>query len=144
MAIKITGTSVIDRSTSAPLAGMRFKNLTGVEGEYDNVQPKYSTQTIGTGNLTPSMADEHQEFLTLNGSNVIIQGISGTTGGDQFTYFVDGSNQLHDLSFVSGGSITWLFENDSEPDWTTARYWTIVITSWDASVHSVTATSWGA
>jgi hypothetical protein len=56
----------------------------------------------------------------------------------------DCSNQLHDLSFVSGGSITWLFENDSEPDWTTARYWTIVITSWDASVHSVTATSWGA
>lgn len=143
MAIKIAGTSVIDRSTSAPLAGMRFKNLTGVEGEYDNVQPKYSTQTLGSGNLTPSMADEHQEFLTLSGGSVTIQGISGTTGGDQFTYFVDGTDQLYDLAF-GGSGISWVFENGSEPDWSTARYWAIVITSWDASVHSVTATSWGA
>lgn len=143
MAIKIEGTTVIDNSASAPLAGMQFKSLTGVEGEYDNVQPKYSTRTLGTGNLTPSMADEHQEFLTLSGGSVTIQGISGTTGGDQFTYFVDGSTNLHDLAF-GGTGITWVFENDSEPDWTTARYWTIVITSWDAIIHTVTATSWGA
>ena len=143
MAIKIDGITVIDNTASAPLAGMQFKFLTGVEGEYDNVQPKYSTRTLGTGNLTPSMADEHQEFLTLSGGNVVIQGISGTTGGDQFTYFVDGTTQLYDLAF-GGSGITWVFENDSEPDWTTARYWNIVITSWDATIHTVTATSWGA
>lgn len=142
MAIKISGTTVIDRTTSGALTGMQFKNLTGVNGEYDNVQPGYATRTQGTGNLAQSMAAETQEFLTLSGSDVIITGITGTTGGDQFTYLVDGSTDLHDLTF--GGGKTWLFENDSEPDWTTARYWIIVITSWDSTVHSVTATSWGA
>lgn len=135
MAIKQGGTTVISNTRE-------FTNLTGVQGEYDNIQPELATRSAGSGTLNPSMAAGALEALTLTGGSVTIGGISSTTGGDQFTYMVDTSTDLHDLTFGDGK--TWLFENDSEPDWTTARYWIIVITSWDAAVHSVTATSWGA
>lgn len=135
MAIKVSGTTVISNTRE-------FTNLVGVEGEYDNVQPELATRSAGSGTLNPSMAAGALEALTLTGGSVTIGGISSTTGGDQFTYMVDTSTDLHDLTFGDGK--TWLFENDSEPDWTTARYWIIVITSWDSTVHSVTATSWGA
>lgn len=135
MAVKVGATEVIDDSRV-------FKNLTGVEGNYSHFQPSYTTQTIG-GSVFNLSKTKTTYFITLNGTWTC-QYINSAAAGDQITVFVDTSTNLEDISFTNVTNMsTWHFVNDTEPTWTDARYWQIVITCFSPTDHMVSATSWG-
>ena len=134
MAIKVGGTEVISDTK-------QFRNLTGVSGNYTNLQPTAQVSTV-TGTHNPT-TDRTTHFINLTGAWTC-QNISGASAGDQLVLFVNTSTALYDITFQNSGGSVWHFTNDSEPDWTTARYWQISITCFSSNDHMVSATSWGA
>lgn len=133
MAIKVAGTTVIDNN--------RHFTVTDAAGVYSNLQPEESNPTSISGATALNLSTvEHVQYNTVAGD--VTFNISGVAPGVQATIFVDSSTSGHDQGFaVSGGTV--LFPNDSEPDWTTARYWLHRITCWTSDTVSVISTSWG-
>ena len=142
MAIKIGGTTVINDS--------KIFDVTGCQGKYDQTHP--------WGTIASSTVSGSQSLDFTGSPNTVFRdyaqngGLSGNVtwtfnsanvaAGRQMTLFVDASTSGYDQDFaLSGGTI--LYPEDSEPDWTTARFWMHRITCWDSSTISVVSTSWG-
>ena len=134
MAIKVGGTTVINDSK-------QYQNLTGIEGNYTNLQPTPTFNSTISGTYNPQF-NRRVQILTLTGAWTC-QEINSGFAGAQITIFVDTSPALYDITFSDTGSSEWHFTGDTEPDWTTARYWQIVITQFTSTLHMVSATSWG-
>lgn len=139
MAIKVGGTEVISDS--------RKFTVTDATGVYSDFQPMaiVSLSDYGPGNFNTSAA---QGGFTDRGSSAEMTGnitwsLSNVAAGRQFTLFADASSSGYDQAFSIQGGGTVLFPNDSEPDWTTARYWLHRITCWSSDTVSVVSTSWG-
>ena len=146
MSIKIDGTTVIDVDS---FSMNNLKNLTGVEGQYNDAQHVYGATTHNAGNTNVIHIEStatnrlYGERLTLQG-DYIMGGFVSQTNGDQYTFLVDTSTNLHDITFDTTDGEIWHFPDDTQPDFTTARYWMISVTAWDGNNISVTAQSWGA
>ena len=138
MAIKVGGTEVISDA--------RKFTVTDATGVYSDFQPMSTTSLSDYGPTAFSISavtGGHQD----KGSSAKMTGnvtwsLTGVSPGRQFTLFVDASSSGYDQAWsFSGGTV--LFPNDSEPDWTTARYWLHRITCWSSDTVSVVSTSWG-
>jgi len=128
MAIKVSGTTVIDNSRN-------FINIEDTTGFYGALHPDYASQS-SSGSITinsniPCLG------LTLS-NNLTISNMTNKTAGKQVVLLTDVSSSGYDITWGS----TFEFVNDTEPDWTTARYWLIGLTVWNSSVTLVTATSY--
>lgn len=136
MAIKVGGTDVINNS-------WEYINLTDISGNYNYVQASDATITLSGATNYNLSASNPVRFITLAGT-WSCQYINNATAGVQMTVLVDTTSALHDINFTDVTNTSeWVFENDTEPTWTDARYWQITITCWDSIKHSVAAVSWG-
>lgn len=140
MAIKVGGTEVISDT--------RKFTVTDATGVYSDFQPMSSTSLSDYGPTTFAISansgghNDKGSSAEMTG-NVTWQ-ITSPSAGRQFTLFVDASSTGYDQAFTISGGGTVLFPNDSEPDWTTARYWLHRITCWSSDTVSVVSTSWSA
>jgi len=149
MSIKIDGTAVIDTSSGGSI---KYKNLLGLEGQYNDAKPIYAANTHESQNAATvqHIAAADTTSSRLYGENLTLEadykmgGFNSQTNGDQYTFLVDTSDNLHDISFDTTDGEVWHFADDSEPDFTTARYWMITVTAWDGTNITVTTQSWGA
>lgn len=139
MAIKVGGTEVI--------SDLRKFTVTDATGVYSDFQPMSVTSvgTYGPSTFSVSAATGgHKDYgSTSSMAGNVTWSITSVAAGRQFTMFVDASADGHDQAFAISGGGTVLFPNDSEPDWTTARYWLHRITCWSSDTVSVVSTSWG-
>ena len=134
MAVKVSNTTVIDNSRN-------FINITGAEGIYGDFQPTaYSPTSGGASSFTwnPSF-DRPLNHGILTGASMTIGG-TNLGAGKQTIILLDTSTSGYDVSW----SAAWNWPEDTEPTWTTARYWMITGTCWDVSTIRATVTSWGA
>tara|TARA_X000000950_G_scaffold237943_1_gene289769 strand:- start:458 stop:850 length:393 start_codon:yes stop_codon:yes gene_type:complete len=128
MAIKVSGTPVIDNSRN-------FINIEDTTGFYRIFHPDYTSQA-SSGSITIN-ANVPCLGLTLSGA-LTISDMTNKATGKQVVLLTDVSSSGYDITWGSN----FEFVNDAEPDWTTARYWTIGLTVWNSSVILVTATSY--
>lgn len=128
MAIKVLNTTVIDNNRN-------FSNIADATGFYSNFHPTLSTQT-SSGSITLD-ADSPATLLTLSGA-LTVTDMTNKSAGKQSVYLTDVSSSGYDITWGSN----FKFVNDTEPTWTSARYWLIGLTVWDNSTILVTATSW--
>lgn len=140
MAIKIGGTEVISDT--------RKFTVTDAVGVYSDFQPMSTSTTSNYGNTTYS-TDVSTGGHIDRGSSAEMTGnvtwsLNNVAAGRQITLFVDASASGYDQAFSIAGGGTVLFPEDSEPDWTTARYWLHRITCWSSDTVSVVSTSWSA
>ena len=149
MTIKIAGTDVIDNLK-------RPTNITDTVGLYTRLTPgsTVSTTAPSAGSTVQlNMNNTHNPFedkltsMTLAGT--VTWMLAGAEPGAQKILFVDASTSGYDQAFstvaLSGtGGGTIRYPNDTEPDWTLARYWMHCITVWNNSEISVISTSWSA
>lgn len=145
MAIKIQGTEVIG-------ALKDLKNITNTQGLYTLVdRDTYvatTTPSSGAGNYmsiglsTSRIARDYMSSTELGGiTNWRFQ--ETAEPGFTLTMFVDASSSGHDQSFSwlnTSGTIH--YPEDTEPDWTLARYWMHQITVWNSNEISIVSTSW--
>lgn len=128
MAIKIGTTTVIDNSQV-------FQNITGASGQYDGMHPI-------------------DEIVTGSGSGTIdftkVFGYCAMTAATTFTVAnrASGRSSLLVLDTTSTGhapswnsDIKW--SEDTEPTWSSARYWQVAFVCWDNTIVRAHATSWG-
>lgn len=128
MAIKVGTTTVIDNSQV-------FQNITDTLGYYSSLHPI-------------------DELVTGGGVGVInferVFGYCTLTAATTFTY----SNRAAGRSSVlvldtsaTGYTPNWdsdfYWAEDTEPTWSSARYWQIAFVCWDSTVVRANATSWG-
>ena len=140
MAIKIGGTEVISDT--------RKFTVTDATGVYTDFQPMSTTTSSNYGGSTYT-TNVSQGGHVDRGSSAEMTGnvtwtLTNVSAGRQITLFVDASADGHDQAFSISGGGTVLFPEDSEPDWTTARYWLHRITCWSSDTVSVVSTSWSA
>jgi len=147
MGIKIAGTDVV-----GPLR--QPTNITDTVGSYTRLSPGATIRaTAPTSGATVqlNMNTFHVPYLDYWTSTELVGPVtwrlSGAEPGAQMIMFVDASVSGHDqgfstvaLSGTGGGTIR--YPNDTEPDWTLARYWMHCITVWNNSEISVISTSW--
>lgn len=133
MSIKVGGTVVINNSRE-------LENLTGMEGTYTHFQPKGGQTLTSIGTSVTVFSFTNPLIRIELTQNISMTNSSGTsTPGRQQTFLIDTSTNLNDITWGSN----FYFAADSEPDWTTARYWQVVCTAWATDYISVIATSWG-
>jgi len=128
MSIKIGGTVVIDNNRN-------FTNIVGANGLYTDLHPTLATQS-SSGSITLD-ANNPSNLLTLTG-NLTVTDMTNKFPGKQCIFLTDVTASGYDITWGSN----FKFVNDTEPDWTTARYWMIGTTIWDNNTILVTATSW--
>jgi len=146
MAIKIAGTEVVG-SLRQPI------NITDTVGLYTRLSAgaQQLTSNIGNSSLQLNMNTTHRpitDYFTsaqLTGPQTFR--LAGAEPGAQMILFIDASTSGHDQTFetvaLSGtGGGTIRYPNDTEPDWTLARYWMHCITVWNNSEISIISTSW--
>jgi len=147
MGIKIAGTDVV-----GPLR--QPTNITDTVGSYTRLSPGATIRTTApTSGATVqlNMNTFHVPYLDYWTSTELVGPVTwrlaGAEPGAQMIMFVDASVSGHDqgfstvaLSGTGGGTIR--YPNDTEPDWTLARYWMHCITVWNNSEISVISTSW--
>ena len=135
MAIKVGGTTVIDNN-------IHFQNLTGITNSTSRLQPASTGSDHATGDaISGSVTFDVNDPIT-------IKHLSGALTVTDLTNKAEGKSCMIYLDVTeSGHDITWgtnfTFKNDSEPDWTTARYWQIACWCWDGTEVKVVANSWG-
>lgn len=128
MAIKVSGTTVIDNSRN-------FINIQDTTGFYRVFHPDYTSQT-SSGSIT---INANEPVISLNLSAALtISDLTNKATGKQLLLLTDVTASGYDITWGSN----FKFVNDAEPDWTTARYWQIGLTVWNTSLILVTATSW--
>ena len=138
MAIKVTGTEVISDT--------RKFTVTGASGVYTDFQPLSTTAASDYGGGAFSINASSYSHLDkgtsseMNG-NVTWQ-VNNLAAGRQFTLFVDASSTGYDQGWSVAGGGTVLFPEDTEPTWTSARYWLHRVTCWSSDTISVVSTSW--
>ncbi len=153
MAIKIAGTEVIG-SLRHPT------NITDTIGLYTRLSAGIYTSgtTIGNPsgqtNMQINMNDTHRpisDYMTNGGmmAGTVNWNLAGAEPGVQKILLVDATTSGFDQSFswasLSGtGGGTIRYPNDTEPDYTLARYWMHCITVWNNSELSIVSTSWSA
>lgn len=128
MAIKVNNTTVIDNNRN-------FTNVADAVGFYTNLHPSLASQS-SSGSITLD-ADSPSNLLVLTGA-LTVTDMTNKSAGKQSIYLVDVTQAGYDITWGTN----FKFVNDSEPNWTTARYWLLGITVWDNSTILVTATSW--
>ena len=128
MAIKVNNTTVIDNNRN-------FTNVAGTIGFYTNLHPTLASQS-SSGSITLD-ADSPSNLLVLTGA-LTVTDMTNKSAGKQCIYLVDVTQAGYDITWGTN----FKFVNDSEPNWTTARYWLLGLTVWDNSTILVTATSW--
>lgn len=145
MAIKVAGTEVISDART-------FK-VTGADGNYSDLKigvTSVLSAISGTSSLSFSQTSDGvksmKTYLSAGLSGDVTWALSSGSNpasGRSMTILVDASASGHDQSFTfTGGTILW--PDDTEPDFSTARYWAHYITCWDATTASVLSTSWAA
>jgi len=144
MAIKVAGTEVITDS--------RTIKVTGVDGNYSDLKigtASVLTAVSGTTTLAFSQSGDGLRSMKsylpqgLDGDVTWALSAASAASGRALTILVDASSSGHDQSFTfTGGTILW--PEDTEPDFSTARYWAHYITCWDATTASILSTSWAA
>lgn len=148
MAIKIQGTEVVGSLRN-------LKNITNTQGLYTSVDrgtfvastPPTAGATVST-NLVASdgsgswTAKDYMSSTELAGV-VTWRFTEIAEPGFTLTMFVDASSSGHDQSFSwLNNSGTIHYPEDTEPDYTLARYWMHVITVWNSNEISIVSTSW--
>lgn len=128
MSIKVNGTVVIDNNKN-------FTNIVGANGFYTDLHPTLATQS-SSGSITLD-ANNPSNLLTLTG-NLTVTDMTNKFPGKQCIFLTDVTASGYDITWGSN----FKFVNDTEPDWTAARYWMIGTTIWDNNTILVTATSW--
>ena len=128
MAIKVNNTTVIDNNRN-------FTNVADTIGFYKNLHPTLASQS-SSGSITLD-ADSPSNLLVLTGA-LTVTDMTNKSAGKQCIYLVDVTQAGYDITWGTN----FKFVNDSEPNWTTARYWLLGLTVWDNSTILVTATSW--
>ena len=146
MAIKILDTEVISDS--------RTVLVTGAAGVYDTLNPSYSVSLSNIGPGTSSI-NFYQDADGINHGSIYwdtagqlggamtwsINAGSGVATGRTKIMFVDATAAGYDQTFTfTGGTILW--PEDTEPDFSLARYWAHYITCWDSTTVSIVSTSW--
>ncbi len=143
MAIKVAGTEVISNA--------RTFLVTGVDGNYSDLKIGVSSilsSINGTSSLNFSQPTDGLRstklYLSAGMGGPVTWALSigsNPISGRSMTIIVDASASGHDQTFTfTGGTILW--PDDTEPDFTTARYWAHYITCWDATTASILSTSW--
>lgn len=128
MAIKVIGTTVIDDEK-------RFENITDTDGFYGNFHPSVQGAHV-SGTITLN-ADDPLFILRIEGA-LTISDMINKSSGKHGTILADVSSSGYDITWGSN----FKFVNDTEPNWTTSRYWLINFTVWDSSTILITATSY--
>lgn len=137
MAIKISGTIVIDKNTSDDSAD--FENITDATGTYDNLRAFIPTigQTGGPANDTldfnfsscyESMTANHT-YTEANKSSgrVLLLWLNRNPSGTAYTP-------------TFSANIKW--PNDTEPTWGDYDNWLICLVCWDNTTIRATASGW--
>ena len=149
MAIKIQGTDVV---------GIFYdlKNITNTQGLYTTVDRGTSIATTppasGTGTVSIGLNANDGSGSWIVRDYMSSTELGGTTNwrfsetaepGFVLTMFVDASSSGHDQTFQwSNTNGTIYYPEDTEPDWTLARYWMHQITVWNSNELSIVSTSW--
>ena len=129
MAIKVNSTTVIDDNRN-------FVDVVDAVGFYTDLHPTLATQS-SSGSITLD-ANSPVNLLTLTGA-LTVTDMTNKAVGKQCIFLTDVTQSGYDITWGSN----FKFVADSEPDWTTARYWQIGLTVWDNTTILVTATSFG-
>ena len=148
MAIKIQGTEVVGDTHR------NLKNITNTQGSYSYVDRGTLVQTTNPSagsniqidlDYDGRIAYDYMSSCELGGAVTWNMPNSlGVEPGKVITIFVDSSSNGYDQTFSwSGtGAGTIRYPEDTEPDWTLARYWMHQITVWNSSEISIVSTSW--
>lgn len=135
MAIKVGGTTVIDNS-------LNFENLTGITNSTSRLQPKSEGSDHAVGDaISGSVTFDVNDPVTIKylSGALTITDLTNKAEGKSCMLYLDVSESGYDITW--GTNFT--FKNDSEPDWTTARYWQVACWCWDGTEVKVVANSWG-
>jgi len=124
MAIKVqTQTKITDART--------FQDLSTWSGTYGNFQPNVTAVNTDIDIRNAMNSKTLSANVTFTVSNI--------AAGRTSLLLMDISANGYTPTFPS--SVKWV--EDTEPTWTSARYWMVGLTAWDGSTVRATATAWG-
>jgi len=116
MAIKVTGTTVIDNSRV-------LQNITGANGVYNNFHPASTAIT--------SVIDFSTPFMTLTMSGNVTFTESNKSAGRTAILILNTNSTPFAPTFSA--NIKWP-AGGTAPTWSTYRYWEISFVCWDATI----------
>jgi len=151
MAIKINNIRVIGSYST----DINLYDLNNMQGTYEGV-PKRGSSGISLSGSYGGMdfSGNHKAAISQGNTTITMPNYSGgaprsggNSGSNLNAHAGGGWSAFIDVS-VNGYDITWPTEfkwpNDSEPDWTTARYWYVHAVCYSTSIIFATATPFDA
>lgn len=134
MSIKVGATTVIDNS-------INFQNLTGITNATSRLQPASTGSDHAGGDaISGSVTFDVNDPITIKylSGALTVTDLTNKAEGKSCMIYLDVTENGYDISW--GTNFT--FAEDTEPDWTTARYWQIACWCWDGTEVKVVANSW--